>query len=216
MKHFRLAAALAGLSCAITTAPVAAQTDSFRVEANDSHTVDITICNPEVYVEVRGDGDTDLDFSVRDPRGNVVHSDYDLTDITFFTLYRQARSGCEDYPMEVTNLGDVWNRFEVTLTTMRSDGAGTRASADSNNRNVSFANQGKETIYYIYWRNIAASGWSADQLGSSVLMAGDNWQTTVDDGSGACRFDFRAVTAGGREMLVNDFNVCTSYTITFR
>ena len=216
MKHFTFAAALAGLSCAVTVAPAAAQSESFRVEANDSHTVDITICNPEVYVEVRGDGDTDLDFSVSDPRGNVVHSDYDLTDITFFTLYRQATSGCEDYPMEVTNLGDVWNRFEVTLTTMRSGGMETRASADSANRNVSFANEGKETIFYIYWRNIAASGWSADQLGSSVLSAGDSWATTVDDGSGACRFDFRAVTAGGREMLVNDFNVCSSYTITFR
>ncbi|MCL6250055.1 hypothetical protein M3P36_03190 [Altererythrobacter sp. KTW20L] len=216
MKHIRLAAALAGLSCVLVAAPAAAQSSSFRVEANDTHTVDITICNPEVYVEVRGDGDTDLDFSVTDPRGNIVHSDYDLTDITFFTLYRQASSGCEDYPMEVMNLGDVWNRFEVTLTTMRSDAASPRASADGNNRNVSFANQGKETIFYIYWRNIAASGWSADQLGSSILSAGDSWQTTVDDGSGACRFDFRAVTAGGREMVVNDFNVCTSYTITFR
>jgi hypothetical protein len=118
--------------------------------------------------------------------------------------------------MDVSNLGDVWNRFEVTLTTMRSDAAATRPSADSNNRNVSFVNEGKESIFYIYWANIASSSWSADQLGSSTLPAGQSWQATVDDGSGACRFNFRAVTAGGREMLVNDFNVCTGYTITFR
>jgi len=215
MKHMRFATALAVASCALQAAPALAQ-DSYRVEANDSTTIDISICNPEVYVEVRGDGDTDLDFAVRDPRGNTVHSDYDLTDITFFTLYRQAGSGCETYPMDVTNLGDVWNRFAVTLTTIRSDGVAPRASADSNNRNVSFVNEGKESIFYIYWANIASSSWSADQLGSSTLPAGQSWQTTVDDGSGACRFNFRAVTAGGREMLVNDVNVCSTYTITFR
>jgi hypothetical protein len=214
MKYLRFAAALAAAFCAFQAAPAMAQ-ESYRVEANDSTTIDISICNPEVYVEVRGDGDTDLDFAVRDPRGNTVHSDYDLTDITFFTLHRQANSGCETYPMDVTNLGDVWNQFEVTMTTIRGDGVA-RASADSNNRSVSFVNEGKESIFYIYWSNIASSSWSADQLGSSTLPAGQSWETTVDDGSGACRFNFRAVTAGGREMLVNDFNVCTSYTITFR
>ncbi len=214
MKHLRFAAALVAAFGTFQAAPALAQAESFRVEANDTHTVDISICNPEVYVEVRGDGDTDLDFSVRNPRGDVVHSDYDLTDITFFTLYRQAGSGCEVFPMDVNNLGDVWNRFEVTLTTMRADAAA--PVADSNNRNVSFVNEGKESIFYIYWSNIAASGWGNDRLGSSTLPAGQSWQTTVDDGSGACRFNFRAVTAGGREMLVNDFNVCTAYTITFR
>lgn len=213
MHIFRIAAAmLASLGAAIA-APAAAQTDSFRVEANDINTIELSICNPEVYVSVRGDGDTDLDFVVSDPRGNIVHSDYDLTDITFFTLVRQARSGCEEYSMAVTNLGSVWNRFEVTIDTIRSDVAG--SVSDGQNRNVSFVNNGKESIFYIYWANIASSSWSGDQLGSSTLPAGQSWQTTVDDGSGACRFNFRAVTRGGREILRNDINVCSTYTIAF-
>ena len=213
MHVFRIAAAMLASLGAAVAAPAAAQTDSFRVEANDINTIELSICNPEVYVSVRGDGDTDLDFVVRDPRGNIVHSDYDLTDITFFTLIRQARSGCEEYAMDVTNLGSVWNRFEVTLDTVRSDVAA--PVSDGQNRNVSFVNNGKESIFYIYWANIASSTWSGDQLGSSTLPAGQSWQTTVDDGSGACRFNFRAVTAGGREILRNDINVCSTYTIAF-
>ena len=212
MKHLSHAAVVLAAASSIHAAPALAQTDSYRVEANDRTSIDITICNPEVYVSVAGDGDTDLDFTVRDPNGNTVHSDYDLTDITFFTLYRLASSGCETHVMDVNNLGNVWNRFEITLTTVRADNAG---SSDGNNRAVSFVNNGKESIFYLYWSNIASSNWGADRLGSSTLPAGQSWQTTVDDGSGACRFNFRAVTAGGREIYRNDVNVCTSYTISF-
>lgn len=215
MTFLRTAAAAILAACGLGAVPALAQTDSYRVEANDSTSIDITICNPEVYVSVAGDGDTDLDFVVRNPRGDTVHSDYDLTDITFFTLYRLAGSGCETHVMDVTNLGDVWNRFEITLTTVRADAAGTGNSGDSRNRNVSFVNNGKESIFYIYWSNIAASDWGIDRLGSSTLPAGQSWQTTVDDGSGACRFNFRAVTAGGREIMRRDVDVCATYTISF-
>jgi hypothetical protein len=215
MKYVRTAVAALAVVSGLQAVPAIAQSDSYRVEANDSTTIDITICNPEVYVSVTGDGDTDLDFLVRNPRGDTVHSDYDLTDITFFTLYRLASSGCETHEMDVTNLGDVWNRFEVTLTTVRADAAGGATSPDGQNRAVSLVNRGKESIFYIYWSNIASSTWGSDRLGSSTLPAGQSWETTVDDGSGACRFNFRAVTAGGREILRSDVNVCSTYTINF-
>ncbi len=215
MKTLRSAAAMLATIGTVIAAPAMAQSDSYRVEANDSTTIDITICNPEVYVSVNGDGDTDLDFLVRNPRGETVHSDYDLTDITFFTLYRLASSGCEVHEMDVTNLGNVWNRFDITLTTVRADAVGSGVSQDDRNRAVSLVNRGKESIFYIYWANIASTTWGSDRLGSSTLPAGQSWETTVDDGSGACRFNFRAVTAGGREILRNDVNVCSTYTINF-
>lgn len=215
MKTMRSAAAILATIGTVIASPALAQSDSYRVEANDSTTIDITICNPEVYVSVAGDGDTDLDFVVRNPRGDTVHSDYDLTDITFFTLYRLASSGCEVHEMDVTNLGNVWNRFDITLTTVRADAVGSGVSPDDRNRAVSLVNRGKESIFYIYWANIASSTWGSDRLGSSTLPAGQSWETTVDDGSGACRFNFRAVTAGGREILRSDVNVCSTYTINF-
>lgn len=209
-----LLAALSALGTAFSATPALAQSDSYRVEANDSYSVDLTICNPEVYVSVRGDGDTDLDFTVRDPNGQTVHSDYDYTDITFFTLYRQARSGCETYQMDVRNLGNVWNRFSVDMETIRADTASNSGtSSDGRNRAVSFVNNGKESVWYIYWANVASRDWGPDQLGSNVIVAGDSWQTTIDDGSGACRFNIRAVTRGGREILRNNVDVCSTYTI---
>lgn len=212
MKFMHFAAAALVALGAFSAAPATAQEYSYRVEANDSTRIDLNICNPVVDVAVVGDGDTDLDFVAMDVRGTVLHSDYDLTDVTYFTLFRQASSGCEDFTLDVTNLGSVWNRFALTLTNRPTD-APVATGRDSFNRNVSLVNGTKETIFYIYWSNIASSTWGIDQLGSSTLAAGQNWAVTIDDGSGACRFNIKAVTAGGREIIRNDVNVCEVYTI---
>ncbi|GAA0267908.1 hypothetical protein GCM10009127_04580 [Alteraurantiacibacter aestuarii] len=194
------------------SAPAFAQSDSYRVEANSTQTIDLNICNPEVYVSVRGDGDTDLDFSITNAAGSIVHSDYDLTDITFASLYRRDGVACETFKLEVRNLGNVWNRYEVTLETVRADRVG---SGDGKNRDVALVNGTKETIYYIYWSNVGAGNWGDDKLGSGILSSGQQWNVTVDDGSGACRFDFKAETASGRVIERRDVNVCGVFTITF-
>jgi len=217
MKTLTIATTFLAGMAATFSAPAAAQSDSYRVEARSEQTINLNICNPEVFISVRGDGDTDLDFTVRDGRGNIVHSDYDTTDITFTTLYRRADAQCENFQLKVTNLGEVWNRYEVTMQTTRSDAAASTggSSADEWNREVGLVNDTKETIYYIYWSNTGASGWGDDRLGNDVLLSGDSWNVTVDDGSGACRFDFKAVTAGGREIERRDVNVCGVFTISF-
>lgn len=209
----RLIRIFAGVIAAAAVAmPAMAQNDSYRVEANSTQTIDLNICNPEVHISVRGDGDTDLDFSITNARGDVVHSDYDLTDITFASLYRRSDVECENFQLSVSNLGDVWNRYEVTMETVV---AQARGSNDGRNRDVSLVNGTKETIYYIYWTNVGASGWGDDKLGTGILASGQQWNVTVDDASGACRFDFKAETASGRVIERRDVNVCTVFTISF-
>lgn len=203
---------LAGIGAALAT-PAAAQTDSYRVEANSEQTINLNICNPEVFISVNGDGDTDLDFVIRNSRGDIVHSDYDLTDVTFTTLYRRNGVQCENFQLEVSNLGQVWNRYEVVMQTVATDARS--GSADDWNREVSLVNDTKETIFYLYWSNTGASGWGDDKLGSDILSAGQQWNVTVDDGSGACRYDFKAVTASGREIERRNVNVCGVFNITF-
>ncbi len=215
MKFFHIAAAALAAFVSCHAVPAMAQAYSYRVEANASTRIDMDICNPVVDVAVAGDGDTDLDFVVSNARGDIIHSDYDLTDITFFTIVRTARSGCEDYAMDVTNLGNVWNQFAVVLTNRTDGGAAPVARGDGYNRDVSLVNNTKETIFYIYWSNTTISDWGTDMLGSSTLAAGQQWAVTVDDGTGACNFDFKAVTAGGREIIQNNVNVCAVSTITF-
>jgi len=86
----------------------------YRANANASILVNLPICGA-TRLEVRGDGDTDLDFSIEDESGSVVFSDYDLSDIALATLTPDS-GGCETYSMEVSNLGDVYNVFTVSLS----------------------------------------------------------------------------------------------------
>ncbi len=92
-------------------------TNSVRADSNSNQTHTINLCAPSVYMEVRGDGDTDLDFWVYDERGNQVHEDTDSTDITFATL-RSGRSygNCVNYSLRIRNYGDVYNNVEIKLT----------------------------------------------------------------------------------------------------
>jgi hypothetical protein len=90
---------------------------SFRIDASSTKDLTMTLCAPQVYVEARGDGDTDLDFWVYDENGKQVHTDTDSTDITFVTLNSgRARGSCIDYTMRVQNFGDVYNQLALTLT----------------------------------------------------------------------------------------------------
>lgn len=190
------------------------QTGSYRVDANGEHRVDLNICNPQVRVDIRGDGDTDLDFVIRNSRGEEVHSDYSLTDHTSTTLYRRAGMDCEPFTLVTTNLGDVYNLYQVVIEDVVT-GVSQRGSGDERNRAVSIENRTGQTIIYLYWSNTAASGWGEDRLGSGVLASGQDWNVTVDDASGACRFDFKAELADGREVEQRNVDVCAVYTIQF-
>jgi sulfur transfer protein SufE len=107
------AAASMGLA---TTAQASEQT--YRVDATSESTIDINVCSSSVYLQANGDGDTDLDFWLYDNAGNLVHSDTDSTDITFFTISNgSAGSGrCLPYQLKVQNFGDVYNNMTLSLT----------------------------------------------------------------------------------------------------
>ena len=63
------------------------------------------------------DDDTDLDFYLYDPRGTLVFSDTDSTDLMIYTLESKAKpTACLPYRLEIVNLGSVYNQFEMQLT----------------------------------------------------------------------------------------------------
>ncbi len=84
---------------------------------------------------------------------------------------------------------------------------------DEFNRDVSLINQSGDTIMYLYWSNVNMDNWGDDRLGANVLPDGQTWFVTVDDGTGACQFDFRAVTANGNEIERRNVNVCGVWEI---
>ena len=89
-------------------------------------------------------------------------------------------------------------------------------AGDAYNREVSLVNKSGQAILFLYWSNTEAEGWGDDKLGSNnVLMGGNSLEVTVDDGSGACEFDFKAELADDQEVVLAAVNVCEEYEITF-
>ncbi len=127
-----------------------------------------------------------------------------------------AGSACETFELTTTNLGDVYNLYTVQVEDVVQDRqVRSGGSGDNFNREISVQNRTGQTITYLYWSNVAAENWGEDRLGAGVLGAGQDWNITVDDGSGACRFDFKATLANGQELTQRNVNVCGVYVVQF-
>lgn len=196
----------------LCSAAAAQQTSNYRVEARDTDAVILNLCSNEIEVYVDGDGDTDLDFVIRDNNGRVVHEDRDGTDLTIATVRpRRPAGGCVNYTLYVSNLGDVYNRYEVRLT---GRDAPTRGSADRQNRQIAIHNHTAESFVSLRWSNTAENTWGPNRL-ASTMGARTNRTVTVDDGTGSCRFDIMVRTASGREYTKSNIDVCAVSTVEF-
>lgn len=90
---------------------------SYRVDANARASLDLNICARMVDIVADGDDDTDLDFFLYGPNGNLVFSDTDFTDVMIYTIDNSgSRGNCQPYRLEVANLGNVYNQYTVTMT----------------------------------------------------------------------------------------------------
>lgn len=214
----------------------------YLIRGNTSTKVALQICG-KTKINARGGGDTDLDFDVTDGTGSSVHSDYDLTDATEFTIDPQGT--CKDYQISVSNLGDTGNTLTVAFgkggaaaDPRKQDGPfvagptrpssaiarpgpaigfrkGLPGSAEALNRKVALYNNTGEALVSMYWSNSATIGWGVDKLAETSLARGQQWNVEVTDGSAACIFDFRAVTESDREIEVGQVNVCETGTVMF-
>jgi hypothetical protein len=109
---------LGALGGAAMPSAARASEQTYRIEANASTTIDVNVCSSSVYLEANGDDDTDLDYWLYDNSGNLVHSDTDTTDITFYTISNSAAGGgrCLPYRLQVQNLGNIYNNMVLSLT----------------------------------------------------------------------------------------------------
>lgn len=214
----------------------------YPIGAQTATKVPLQVCET-TKVSARGRGDSDLDFDVTDGSGSSVHSDYDMTDATEFTLDPQGE--CQDYQISVNNLGTDKNVLTIAFgeTAEESDPRGRKGpfvagpsrpnsaiappgqivgfrkgEAFGNgelNRNISLLNNTGEALESLYWSNSATIGWGEDRLSSSSLARNQQWNVEVTDGSNACLFDFRAVTTSERAIEVAQVNVCEDSIVAF-
>ncbi len=81
-------------------------------------------------------------------------------------------------------------------------------SRDGLNRRVRIHNQTGWTMTHFYASDSRVNSWQEDMLGRSVLSAGRSVMMNIDDGSGACMYDFKARFTNGQELTRFGVNVC--------
>jgi len=84
------------------------------------------------------------------------------------------------------------------------------------NRHVTVTNASYATITNFYGSSVGSSTWEEDILGSSVLKSGGSVTVNIDDGSGYCLYDFKAVFDDGDSLVRQRVDVCkiSSYRYT--
>lgn len=89
-------------------------------------------------------------------------------------------------------------------------------AADSQNRRVNIINKRSHTIGRFSASNADENNWQEDILGSRVLQSGRAVLINIDDGTGHCLYDFKAVLEDGTSSIRKGVNVCrlASYRYT--
>jgi hypothetical protein len=81
-------------------------------------------------------------------------------------------------------------------------------SRDGRNRRVRVHNNTGWTMLRFYASNTSRSDWEEDILGDDVLANNASIVMNIDDGTGACMFDFKAEFTNGQNLVRNNVNVC--------
>ena len=89
-------------------------------------------------------------------------------------------------------------------------------SNDGQDRRVRIINATGVTMTHFYASNSGQDDWQEDILGEDVLRSGASVRINIDDGTGACLYDFKARFSDGDELVRNRINVCeiTEYRYT--
>lgn len=88
-------------------------------------------------------------------------------------------------------------------------------SSGTADRHVTIVNNTNVAMREFYGSNAGADTWEEDILGRDVLPAGSSVKINFDDGTGYCKFDFKAVFADGSSLVDPNVDVCTTSTVTF-
>ena len=83
------------------------------------------------------------------------------------------------------------------------------------NRHVRVVNRASSPIQYLYASNVDRETWEEDLLGPSRVLPTNYYiDVNIDDGTGHCLFDLKAVLSDKRVAVTRRFNVCTNDTWT--
>lgn len=87
--------------------------------------------------------------------------------------------------------------------------------ATAADRRVNIINRSGQTMVEFYASNTRRDSWEEDILGQDTLAHGATQRIDIDDGSGACRFDFKAVFEDGSSSVRRNVDVCSITDFTY-
>ena len=95
-------------------------------------------------------------------------------------------------------------------------GAGVVNAAFAANRHVDIINDTGRTMAEFYASATNTDDWEEDILGEDTLAHGEVFDIDIDDGTGACKFDFKAVFTDGTSNVRRGIDVCAISRFTYR
>lgn len=96
----------------------------------------------------------------------------------------------------------------LTLSLAAAGTVALSATAHAANRNVTIINKTKHVIVSFYASNVGSNDWEEDILDTDMLKPGQRIQINIDDGTGYCKYDFKALFDDGDEVIQKGVNVC--------
>ncbi|MDH7794824.1 hypothetical protein QBC99_000887 [Beijerinckia sp. GAS462] len=83
-------------------------------------------------------------------------------------------------------------------------------------RNVDIVNNTKKTLKEFYASRTNKNAWEENIIGDDPVKPGETQPVDIDDGSGGCRFDFKAIFSDGDEVINKNVDVCAVSTMTYK
>jgi len=82
-------------------------------------------------------------------------------------------------------------------------------ASDAQNRHVNVMNMSSQAMRELYASPVTSDNWEEDLLGTGTLAAGQSIDANIDNGTGECSYDLRAVMADGHEHIQRKVDVCS-------
>ena len=88
-------------------------------------------------------------------------------------------------------------------------------AATAVDRHVVIVNHTHHALVQFYASNQDVDSWQEDILGEDTLDPGERVRINIDDGTGHCIYDFKAVFDDGDVLIRRKINVCKVGTYTY-
>ena len=106
-------------------------------------------------------------------------------------------------------------RTTILLVVLTLTGLASGAANAQEDRRVRIINETSHTIVRFFGSNAGTTDWEEDILGDDVLAPGQSVVINFDDGTGYCKFDFKAEFSDGDEVVKSGIDVCEISSFRF-